>query len=959
MSQAVIQASFNSGEWSPTLNARVDLAKYRSGAALLQNFFVDYRGGASTRPGTQYILQAYKSSQHVRIIDMQASFTVGYVLELGDFYMRFYNNGSPVLEDAFDISGVDLTDPCVIEVVGNDFVVGDWVFINGVVGTTQLNGKYFEVLAVAGNDVTLGRILDGADIDATGYTAYISDGTVARVYTLITPWAADDLMLLKFQVDVNAMRFTHPDYQPYILTLITANNWTLLPIVFGTTVSAPTGIGAATTLGPGSVFYSYTVVALDANGQESGAGTPATLSSLLDLRTTAGSNTITWNAVPGAIGYNIYKAEIRYGGAVPAGATHGYIGFATGTTFIDSNIAPDFSITPAIVQNPFQGAGIASVAVTAPGDYTGLAVPTATATAAPAGGVTATLQVSVGVLSATNSTLNPGVLSVGQELIPHTGTYGGNTFGGFRLRVTQVTPSILLEVMNQGSISSGTATNPIAMARSGSPGEGVGNIIPVWGVILVSVISPGAGYLVTPTITFSVGAAAATATLGAASGGNPAAIGVFQQRQVYGGPTRAPLQFNLSQPGAPNNFNISNPLRPSDAIQGQLVSQVLNSIKAFVQMPSGLIILTDRAAWLLNAGSSNEAVSQVNVTANAQSYNGISDVPPIIANADILYVQAKGSSVRNLSYNFQQNIFTGTDISVQSSHLFFDHNVDEWCWSEEPFKIAWCIRNDGVLLSLTFLKEQEFIAWAHSHTDGLFKSVANIIEAEGAIIRDVVYLCVEREIDGNTVKYIERMVPRTFENGVIDAWCVDAGLLYEGAPESDFTGGEHLAGKTVTGLADGEVITPFVMPDDGNFSLPDGPFEKVVIGLAFTCDLQTLALDVGEPTIQGKVKQISYVTVRVADTLGLKIGSSFDTLVPMKDLIRGEVSSTKVGQPEDQQIVTDLVTGDAKTQLDSTYTVPGQYCIRQDQPLPATILGVIPQVMVGNTSGDKSGRRSP
>ena len=45
MSEVAVQASFNAGEWSPHLNARVDMQKYKSGAALLENFFVDYRVG--------------------------------------------------------------------------------------------------------------------------------------------------------------------------------------------------------------------------------------------------------------------------------------------------------------------------------------------------------------------------------------------------------------------------------------------------------------------------------------------------------------------------------------------------------------------------------------------------------------------------------------------------------------------------------------------------------------------------------------------------------------------------------------------------------------------------------------------------------------------------------------------------------------------------------------------------
>lgn len=952
MAQAHIQSSFNSGEWSPTLFARVDLQKYRSGAALLQNWFVDYRGGASTRSGTQYILQAYKSSTAVRLITFQATFDLAYILELGDFYMRFYNNGSPVLEDSFAITDADQTDPLVIEVVGNDFAAGDWVFITGVGGMTEINGKYFEVLSVATDDVTLGRILDGADIDATGYSAYTSGGTAARVYTIATPWAADDLALLKFQIDVNAMRFVHPDYSPYILTLVEANEWTLLPITFGATVDIPTGVSIATTLSAGNVHYSYTVTAVDSDGQESPAATAGALASRTDLRTTAGTNTITWNSVAGAQSYNVYKSEVSYAGAIPAGAAYGYIGNAVGVSFADSNIAPDFSATPPIAKNPFQGAGVQSITITNPGTYT--TVPTATLTAAPAGGTSATIQPVLQVITAVPTTPGTGGgFGIGDLIFPATAT----GFGSVILRVTATNGSsqvTAVSIVSAGSISSGnTPASPMNFKKPND--AGLVSITLTWGVGTVVVTNGGSGYLVAPTVTFSAGSAAATAVLAPAAAGNPAAIGVFQQRQVYGGPSGAPLQFNMSRPGSPNNFNISNPIRADDAIQGQLVSQVLNSIKAFVQVPSGLITLTDRAAWLLNAGSSNEAVTQPNITANAHSYNGISDVPPIVANYDILYVQSKGSTVRNLSYNFYANVFTGTDITIQSSHLFNGYTVDEWAWAEEPFKVAWCVRNDGTLLSLTFLKEQEFIAWAHSETEGLFKSVTAATEASmdsGTV--DSIYLCIEREVDSVTVQYIERMVERIFPNGVEDAWCVDAGLNYEGPPEDEFTGGEHLAGMTVTGLADGEVIEPFVMPVDGNFTLP-APAEKVVIGLGFECDLQTLALDLGEPTVQGKVKQIPFVDIRVAETLGLKIGATFAKMFPMKDLIIGNVSSMLVGMPS--QRITGLVTGDARQRLDASYTIMGQYCIRQSQPLPATVLGVIPQVEIGDTGG-RDGRRS-
>ncbi len=213
MAQPVIQHSFHAGEWAPALNARVDLQKYHSGAALLRNFFVDYRGGASSCPGTKYILQAFKSSSKVRLIPFQASFTVNYVLEFGDLYIRFYSNGAPVLESALNITGATKANPCVVT-VANSYSAGDWVFITGVSGMTQLNGNYYRLSAVSGTTITLAD-LNGVAIDSTSYGTWTAGGTVQRVYTLPSPYSAADLSPtstnqgLKLAQNVNTIDIGH------------------------------------------------------------------------------------------------------------------------------------------------------------------------------------------------------------------------------------------------------------------------------------------------------------------------------------------------------------------------------------------------------------------------------------------------------------------------------------------------------------------------------------------------------------------------------------------------------------------------------------------------------------------------------------------------------------------------------------------------------------------------------
>jgi hypothetical protein len=321
-------------------------------------------------------------------------------------------------------------------------------------------------------------------------------------------------------------------------------------------------------------------------------------------------------------------------------------------------------------------------------------------------------------------------------------------------------------------------------------------------------------------------------------------------------------------------------------------------------------------------------------------------MPPIVVNYDIVSVQSKGSSVRDSTYNFYANVFTGTDISILSSHLFFGYQLLEWAWGEEPYKIIWAVRNDGTLLSLTFIKEQDFIGWAHHDTenvDAKFKSVATIVEAASVGYQNFVYTVVSRTINATPVKYIEYFPERGVSSTPQDYFTVDCGISYSGSPATTFQGGEFLAGKTCTGLADGKVITPCVMSANGNFTLSPAA-SKVTVGLAFTAQLQTLYLDMtGGPTIQSKMKSLPQVTVRVVDTLGLKIGSDSSNLVTMKDLVVGNVGSML------NQVVTGLVTGDARTVLDPKWQEQGQIFIQQSTPFPATILGIIPQITVGDT----------
>lgn len=389
MTTPVIQRSFAAGEISPGLYARGDLAKYHVGAAKMRNFFVDYRGGAANRSGTEFIGQCVNSDKPNRLIPFTFSSTQAYALVFGDRTLRILFRGAELLEVALPVLSITNALPAVVGIADHGYSNGDAVTILGVGGTTQVNGRTF-IVANPGEDAIALYDLFGEPVDSTAWDAYTSGGTVARVYTLATPYAAEDLALLKFVQSADTMTIVHPSYPPQKLTRNANATWSIVDGIFSPLGEAPGNLIGETndTFTQSNTTYRYVVTAVGANG-----ATESRPSNIFSIQSTALSETSTdaalqiqitlaWVGVPSATAYNVYRtAEVLHGVPVP-GALFGFVGTVTAgqkNSFIDNNIKPDFTNCPPQAANPFQIGAIASVPVETAGTaYTTAAVITIT-----------------------------------------------------------------------------------------------------------------------------------------------------------------------------------------------------------------------------------------------------------------------------------------------------------------------------------------------------------------------------------------------------------------------------------------------------------------------------------------------------------------------------------------------------------------------------------------------------
>lgn len=226
MGELINQPSFAAGEIGPELYGRVDQALYYIGLRTCKNFIVRQYGGVANRPGTKFIAESLNHSRKSRLIPFQFNEEQTYVLDFGHQYFRVIRNGAEVLETEVNISAATSADPCVITATSHGFSNGDDVFIKDIVGMEELNNRTFRVANQTTNTFELQDML-GNNIDASAYTAYASGGTVARVYTVATPWEEDVLFDLNFAQSNDVLTVVHPDYYPRDITRTDHDAWTL------------------------------------------------------------------------------------------------------------------------------------------------------------------------------------------------------------------------------------------------------------------------------------------------------------------------------------------------------------------------------------------------------------------------------------------------------------------------------------------------------------------------------------------------------------------------------------------------------------------------------------------------------------------------------------------------------------------------------------------------------------
>lgn len=409
----------------------------------------------------------------------------------------------------------------------------------------------------------------------------------------------------------------------------------------------------------------------------------------------------------------------------------------------------------------------------------------------------------------------------------------------------------------------------------------------------------------------------------------PGAVTYYEQRRAFAGTTLNPQAIYMTRTATESNLAVSVPSNAGDALSFTIKASQQHAIRHLVPL-NDLLVFTVNGVWRIFS-SSNSALLPSTIAAKPQTFYGSNDVAPRLTGNSCLYVETNGRRVRDISYSWQSQAYTSDDRSIMAPHLFLGYTLVDTAYTKSPDQILWAVRSDGALLSLSYVPEHQVFAWCRHDTDGAFESVAVVTENN----EDALYAVVRRTINGTATRFIERMATRQFATQG-DAFYVDCGATYSGAPITTVSGLTWLEGKTVVALADGAVVTDLVVTG-GSVTLPVAA-SKINIGLPYTADMQTLPMSLDDAPAggQGTAKSIDYAYLRVYRTGLLKVGPSVDMLSDVP---------TRTNEPYDSP--PRLLSEQVELFVQPDWGKDAQLWVRSDTPTPLTVSSITTKVSVG------------
>lgn len=859
-----LQPSFTGGEISPSLQTRVDSASYHTWLKRAQNMFVHPQGGISNRAGTQYMGTA-KQASPCQLISFPIGAEEGYVLELGAGYMRFFAAQGPVLDANGD--PLELETPYAQEAISQIRVAQ----YNNVLYLAHRQYPLMMLTRTALGTFTLTQA-------PVHYGPFMPNNTDASKKMRVYPQTST----VTSQGVAATLAFAPVNY-PNLMVWAYFNGSCFY-------VGENYGLNVADIADNFNVAY---------NAQGLSASTQGNILRISSAASDGGD----WNGKSLVLEYRRsftgsaeYTATQVLSGGENAGtqtvAESGrYILESNSAAFTPEHVGGKFCLVHTVdanYQSGTLGYEATSSVISSGSDW---ALRTS-------GNWTGTLTIEISY-------------DAGRTWQTHKVLSRASGEDNFYLVGNLNEAENLVQIRVRSGQNSGEAGYELS-AQSFLQ-RGVVNVLSYISATQVVVEQERPCGNDTWTSVWAEGSFSPSA-------GYPSCVFFYQDRLGLAGTQAEAQTLWFSKTGNFTDFGRARDiLLNTDSLSVRLASTKLNAITA-VAVLNKLLIFTVGSEWTL---SCNGALSLDTIELAQQSERGSYFTSPVLVGNRVVFVQARGSVLRDLVYDYATSSYTGDDLTLRAKHLFFNKTITQLAYAQEPDTLLWCVTADGELLSLTYVPEQGIYAWTHHQTAGSFISICTLAN-QG---QDELWMAVLR---GERI-FIERLCKRLPEKSAQSGVFLDSSVsVHHVTASAQVTGLSHLEGQTVCALADGNVISDLSV-SSGSITLPQAA-HTVHVGLPYESFLETLPIS-NSIALERKQRYVS-ARVELLESRGGYIGVDENTQTEL-------VQRTNEGY----NAPVSLQTGSYNTVLPTRHTHEPSVRIVQKDPLPLTVLGVLVKVV--------------
>ena len=405
--------------------------------------------------------------------------------------------------------------------------------------------------------------------------------------------------------------------------------------------------------------------------------------------------------------------------------------------------------------------------------------------------------------------------------------------------------------------------------------------------------------------------------------GYPAAICFFESRCIYVGTSENLPTIWFSHSDHYEDFAEG----VKDADSFSLLLPTTNEVR-WIEALQALCVGTSGDEWIVRSSKSETPLTPTSFSVRQQSTYGSAPIQAVRMNDAVLFVDVVGRKVRELTYRFESDKYVAPDMTELADNIT-ESGITWIARQRNPDTILWCGLADGSLISMTYEREQNVVAWSEYPVGGEAQSGA-VIPGDG---EDEVWLSVRRDIDNVYKTYIEQFAPRTFGTDLADAYFVDCGVTHESSTATtSITGLDHLEGETVAVLGDGVVLAEQTV-SGGAITLPVA-VKKAQVGLSYTWLVEPMRIDVNSQagTSHGSLTRINEIDGSFMDSAGMKQGTSDADLTT--------VVWDRVEWPNLSEI-DGLFTGDVVFSFDGGFGREQPVVVSGSDPLPVTLRAIV------------------